>query len=896
MVPLDGYPRPPMPGPMPPPRPPSERPFIPPGLTGSPASTGEPRPVLAQTHPSTMGANVIHIPESPPSSMSDSTRRSHSPPGRRVGRSSTGSPRRGERESSRRRSDRGRSPSRRPRRHRDSSIRYSRSSSGDRDQSPVRLQITNPSLGMLPGPGMVPDVVQDHMRIPQHPSTYHPPPSPYPLQPLQPSVQIIPPSAGSSSSGRQPQQPTIIIQQPPQQPQQPIIMQPPPSPGVPMGDGMYPPMAVPVSEMGPPMLGTPMSGMPGVPMTGMPGVPMTGMPGVPMTGMPGVPLTGIPGVPITEGVPVAGGYYPPPMTGVPMSGMPPMILQQPSRSSSRSSRRHRRSRTPPPPAPPQVVPTAPIVIAGTRRSRSRSRSRSPHRRTPPFQPGAPVTILPPGVGMPLGPQPGMVMMPGRSRSSSRHSPRRRTPPVIVQQPTPIAAPTIYPAPMTQAPSQPPQVIVPGMPMPGVGMGPVVYPRSRSSRSHSPRRGDGPIIIPPTGIPYRRSRSPRYRSRSPRHYRSRSRSPRPRRRSRSRSPRPHHRSRSRSPRPHRRSRSRSRSPRPHRRSRTRSRTPPRSYLPTVPIPTTILPGQPAMMPPMLPPGAYPTYRRSRDSHSPRRSRSPQRVQVLGGPRRRGYSPRDYSPRGYPGRRSPPYLRTQSPSYERDHRHHPRAYDDRDHRRLYSPIRRGRTISRSPPFYPGRTRGAYPPSRRYYSPRDRSYSPPLRHPTRPPRPRGRRSLTLSPTPTRGYSMSPRRRGPRGVPTSRDYSPDIRGGRRPRSSIHRTRSESPSSYRTPVHVITRSHRASSPRSPIRRASSRAQSMSPIPRITIEPTHSVLGVPGSEDAGSPDTVRVTVPARRGDPHRPPTIVDYASRTGTPRRPSGSLNIFPFLLVLIML
>jgi len=59
--------------------------------------------------------------------------------------------------------------------------------------------------------------------------------------------------------------------------------------------------------------------------------------------------------------------------------------------------------------------------------------------------------------------------------------------------------------------------------------------------------------------------------------------------------------------------------------------------------------------------------------------------------------------------------------------------------------------------------------------------------------------------------------------------------------------------------------------------------------------GQPRSEDGGSPDTIRVTVPPRRGDPLRPPTIVDYAhgiSRTGTPRRPSGSLNIFSFLFL----
>ncbi|KDR74957.1 hypothetical protein GALMADRAFT_570107 [Galerina marginata CBS 339.88] len=841
MIPTDGYHH-PIPGPMPgmTPRPQETGIFIPPDTASiRSGSTGPPRPgdphPLPIPHPgmSGMGTNVIHYPGSPSSSRSETPSRGSSR-GRRPSRSTRhDSPPRHPRHDSRstrrtphdRRSSRSRTPPRR---------RRSRSSDGR-----IPLVVTNPSAGRIPA------VLQD---------SYGQPGTPHQLSTHAPPIHVISPSAGSSSprmhrhesyphsrppSQPQPAQtPTIIIQQPPQQPQQPVMMQMPPSPGMQMSDGGMMPMT------------------PGVPVTHM------GQMGVPMTAM-GHPMTGVPG-----------SYYPPPMTG------PPMIIQQPSRSSSRSDSRGRRHRHTPPPAP-AAAPAAPIILTGPSR-RSRSRSRSHGRRTPPPQMamGPGVTLLPSQYppGMP-GPG-GVVMMPSRHSSRSRsRSPRRRrshSPPVIINQPG-APAPTIYPGPTQSIPQQP--ILVPGMGPMGMmpGMAPIVMPRGSHSRSRSRSpRGGAPIIIPPgqSSRRYSRSRSPR------RH--SRSRSPR---RSRTRSPRRH---------------SRSRSPRHH--------SPPR-YPPTVPIVSTI-PGQPMMIP-----GQYPTYRH----HSRSRSRSPRspRVQVVGDPYGRSHGrsrspPRHYSPSHRPRSRSP------------EDRYRPRPYSPSDRRRSPSDWRRrpsthhGRpSYSRSPsPSY--RDRDPYRPRTHYPSDRGRprSYSPSRehdarRHPHRPPvsrslSPRSTRSRSPIPlqrsdrarTPTRAHSPSgagrsrfPTRSGSPLSQRSQSRTPPRRGTTRLPTDTMRSRSLSPHSPTFPRRVATRR--------PTGTMRSRSRSPQSPPRVIVTSGHRTYSdererpglrrpgprrrgsqSPGSRSPGSqspeprsPDTVRITVPSRSGaqrpaGTHRPPTVM----------------------------
>ncbi|CAA7269900.1 unnamed protein product [Cyclocybe aegerita] len=713
-IPMDGY-HTGGPGPQPVLRVPTEPPiFIPPGFSPS-GSTGTPRPAIPIPTPtpmySTMGPNVVHVPPSPESSTTSSTRRTRSPrrrPSTGTGRSRRyGSPTYSSRSRSRRRRSRSRSRSRSP--------------------SPP-LMVTNGS--------------------PRIPMQAYPPSRPASaMYPPTPTVHVVPPSAPSMAPHSmydgvpQQQQPTIIIQQPSQPAaQQPGIQQPPviiqqPPPVVQQPPTFMPPMEtvpsmtpMPMSPLGIPPSGMPMTGVPmtGVPMQGMPmGVPMTGMPmGVPMTGMPmGVPMTGMP-------------------MGVPMTGAPPVIVQQgsPRSSRSRSSGRRRRSRerrTPPPAAAPAPAP-APVIITGTER---RSRSRSPRRHTPPpAQMPAGLTILP---SQPLGPgaQGPVMMMPARSPSRRSHRSRRRShsPDRVMVQPQ---LPTIYAPPVSQAAPAQPQVLVPGTAMAPM---PVVLPHSpRRSRSRSRERRDAPIILPgaiqqPLS---RRSPSPHRRyytsSRSPPHRRRYTRSPSPRRR------------RSRTPSSPRRRRTRSPSPRRH---RSRSRTPTRAHYPST-TPVAVIPPPPIGMMPSHP-GYYPTHRSTR-SPSPRR-RSPTRVQVVGDPgdRRRSYSPHRSPSRARHAVISPRRRRYYSPRDEYRGRpysprdgYRSRAYSPRDDSRgrpYYSP--RGRSYRRSYSPRSLDSRDRYRTERGYPSGRPRSYTPSPRRPI----PGVRRARTLSPT---SSIYSPRR----------------------------------------------------------------------------------------------------------------------------------------------
>ena len=785
--------------------------FIPPDLSpASRHSTGEPRPTypmspppIPRPYPTDLG-EVLHVTPSPSSSSGTSTdtyRRDGSRRDSRRADSRVGEPRRESYESR----PTSRSESRHPRTS--SPRRSSRPGSGP-------LVVTNLSE--------VPEVVSDPYGRHSGPSQRH-------SMPQQPPVHIIPPSMSPESSHYQrsdsPQfQPHFQPQpqsQPPQQPapttitilpspSQPPVVQSSP---IPMGPSFHPPM----SEAG--MTQMPMTPIGMVPSGASMGMAPSGVPMVPMGGMmpsvmqptpqvimqpssrsssrssgrrmapSGMPMGMAPSVPMgmaPSGMPTV------PTGGIMMQPTAPVIIQQPSRSSSRSSGVRMTPGMPMGMTPsgmpmgmapsgmpmgmapsgmpmvptggmmPSVMqPMIPPAVIMQPSSRSSSRSHRSHRRTPPAsQPliintdqqrrTPPHVIQAPPPPQPQ-PQPQVVVM------SDRHSPSRRTespsrrhsrhgsPPIIMHQPAP------YPAPMgIPPPGMLPMGMGPGM----MGTAPMVIagsPRSSRSRSRSPRR-DAPYIVPvqqPTGRTWSRHRyDDDYDSRSP-----------PRRHR----PRPHRDS-SRSSYDRRRHDGSRYSPR-RRHSRSPSygsRSPPRLHYPpatgvgpsgVVPILPTHYPTQhpthfPSQQYPSQQPSHYPGYY---PSHYPSRLRRSQSSSPSP-----SHPPRAGATYEHPYSHYPTRLR-RSQSSSPPPGHPPRAGAAYEHPYSHYPSHLRRSQSSSPsPGYPPRAGTTY--GHPYSSSRDRRTGD-----GSPSRYESRRPQTTSPSPWHPPPVDPSR--------GRPYSPSRR-----------------------------------------------------------------------------------------------------------------------------